>query len=816
MGRNRPMITVDPQTVQQIGAVKQAVVALRGEVTKLANEAQRYASAMGAAHGGGIGFAAGGRPANMPTIARPGEAAALRAGGVPLGGGPPPGGTPGGGGAGRRGGLTTGEELLLIAPQLTRIIGQQLGNVIQRERVTTRLAMAQPGVYSGQAAAGRWQQYARGATGYASISDLYGGLSQLSQLGLLRNPNDPQSLQARRDTGLAAIMTGTTFSGAAGMMGGFMSPQTVNALRQGYLGGRSINATPGGQFQLFGNQGVLEQMYQGLGGQRRGEDFYRTGLRPGSPLAQNLGAVGLGQDQQQLIQQYGIMRAEHPEWDADRVQKELSKRYRDTGENLRRFQESMSDLTDVLTGALVPVIDAFVPPLKVVAGTLQWTAEHVPGFKQALGSLIGAIAFAATAIKIKSMLGSTGFMGGAQGLEGAGEAGMMSRVGAGAGGLVSKAGGMMGSEAIGGSGVALGTGATLLSGGAMLLGGVGGSKLGRKVGGKGAGGKVGSVLGGVGGGAATGAALGLMGGPFAELTVPAGAVIGGIVGGIAGLFGDAWPSWEREGGIGDAAPVEPTGGAASGKDLRGAKSSDANMNPEFVKRLAQMFAANPRLSLTSGWRDSATQARLYREKPGLAAPPGSSNHEKGLAADIGPASEYEWIAANAGQFGLYLPMPNTAERKAKKKKIEPWHVEGAGITGGGVVAAPAPMASDTGTTTKKDKTAPVSPEVKAGAGVGRGASYNVATALTSALGGSQIGDAWEPTGDNEVFVGPQRPKNGSGGSRGSITIGRIEINLTIARGTPEEAERTARYLGTLLGDRDRMLELARNGSNGSR
>jgi hypothetical protein len=45
----------------------------------------------------------------------------------------------------------------------------------------------------------------------------------------------------------------------------------------------------------------------------------------------------------------------------------------------------------------------------------------------------------------------------------------------------------------------------------------------------------------------------------------------------------------------------------------------------------------------------------------------------------------------------------------------------------------------------------------------------------------------------------------------SIVIHRIEINLQIARATPEEAERTARYLGTILQDRSRLLALAKGG-----
>lgn len=805
------MISVDPNTVTMVGRVREAVRNLKSEMKGLADQAERYARAMGQKT---AGWGAGGRPTNFP------EPMSLQqrlrqehdVGRTPLGGGR------GGGGGRFQGGLDPGEERRLITavllPQIMQAVGTQLGAVIQRERVTTRLAMAQPGVYTGRGMAQPWQRMLRDtATGYSSTGDLYAGAGALGQAGLLRTaqrgqPGFAETQRLVRETGLAAVMGGTNFQTAAQTVAGFRNPQVVNALRQGLVGGRSIT-TPfaGGGMQLYGREGLLEQVYQGFGGTRRNEDFYRTSLAAGGAGARTLGAAGFGQEQQELVQQYGIMRAEHPEWSPEKTQKELQKRYRDTGTDLQKFQKSVSDLVDVLTGSLVPVIDSLTTVLKPVAGSFKWIAETIPGFKQALSGLVAALITATVAIKMNSLFGGGGFLGGLRGAAGAGEAGALSRMGASGGALWGRAG-----TALGSGGVALGGGATLLAAGGMLAGGLGGSWLGRKAGGKGAGGKVGSVLGGAAGGAAVGAGLGLLGGPLAPLTSGVGAIAGGVIGGVAGLFGDAWPDWMREGGIGDAAEA-PQGGPASGKDLRGAKSSDANMNPEFAKKLQAMFADNPKLSLTSGWRDPATQARLYKEKPHLAAPPGHSNHEKGLAADIGPASEYAWIASNLGKYGLFLPMPDTNERKVKKKKIEPWHVESAGAVTAGTPVAPVTASTPTAPTKAKAATKAVSPEVRSSTSVQGGAgAYNEATAAAAVFGGAQIGDAWEG-GDNTVVF----PYTTGGGTQsrsggGNITIGRIEINLTIARGTPEEAERTARYLGSLLGDRERMLALARGGT----
>ena len=132
----------------------------------------------------------------------------------------------------------------------------------------------------------------------------------------------------------------------------------------------------------------------------------------------------------------------------------------------------------------------------------------------------------------------------------------------------------------------------------------------------------------------------------------------------------------------------------------------------------------------------------------------------------------------------------------------------AAVTGGGGGTAPTTAATPTAPTKAK---AAASPEVSATSQRPGGSSYQEATAIMSILGGSQIGDAWE--GDNTVvFPGTSGGgvQVGKGGS--TISIGKIEINLTISRGTYEEAERTARYIGTLLGDRERMLALARGGN----
>lgn len=90
----------------------------------------------------------------------------------------------------------------------------------------------------------------------------------------------------------------------------------------------------------------------------------------------------------------------------------------------------------------------------------------------------------------------------------------------------------------------------------------------------------------------------------------------------------------------------------------------AGMTPDMAKRISAMMQANPNIRINSGFRDGALQGRLHSKGVGMTAPAGKSMHGRGLAADLGPASQYGWIAKNAGRFGL----------ASGKSHGEPWHV----------------------------------------------------------------------------------------------------------------------------------------------
>jgi len=89
----------------------------------------------------------------------------------------------------------------------------------------------------------------------------------------------------------------------------------------------------------------------------------------------------------------------------------------------------------------------------------------------------------------------------------------------------------------------------------------------------------------------------------------------------------------------------------------------SGMHPDMKSKVGKMMRANPRLSVTSGFRDTGVQQRLKGK--GYSRVSGKpSAHTRGLAADLGPPSEYGWIVKNAGKFGL----------KSGNGQGEPWHV----------------------------------------------------------------------------------------------------------------------------------------------
>ena len=89
----------------------------------------------------------------------------------------------------------------------------------------------------------------------------------------------------------------------------------------------------------------------------------------------------------------------------------------------------------------------------------------------------------------------------------------------------------------------------------------------------------------------------------------------------------------------------------------------ADAASHFKAMVGAAARAGIHLSATSGFRTMAQQQYLYdgwiHHRPGfnLAARPGYSNHQNGIAMDIGGVggygtTAYRWLAANSGKFGF--------------------------------------------------------------------------------------------------------------------------------------------------------------------
>ena len=91
------------------------------------------------------------------------------------------------------------------------------------------------------------------------------------------------------------------------------------------------------------------------------------------------------------------------------------------------------------------------------------------------------------------------------------------------------------------------------------------------------------------------------------------------------------------------------------------------LDPEFYSRLSGLIiASNGKIWIGNGFRTREQQQYFYdlylSGEGNLAAVPGTSNHEFGLAVDL--AGDLAWANQHAAQFGLHFPVSG-----------ENWHIE---------------------------------------------------------------------------------------------------------------------------------------------
>lgn len=111
---------------------------------------------------------------------------------------------------------------------------------------------------------------------------------------------------------------------------------------------------------------------------------------------------------------------------------------------------------------------------------------------------------------------------------------------------------------------------------------------------------------------------------------------------------------------------------ASGHRLRADAAAAFNRLTEAARA-----ARGVPLCVTDSYRSYASQVVLFKEKPDLAARPGTSNHGWGVAVDLCGGvqdfgtSAHAWLQANAGAYGWDHP----AWAGPGGSRPEPWHWE---------------------------------------------------------------------------------------------------------------------------------------------
>jgi hypothetical protein len=144
---------------------------------------------------------------------------------------------------------------------------------------------------------------------------------------------------------------------------------------------------------------------------------------------------------------------------------------------------------------------------------------------------------------------------------------------------------------------------------------------------------------------------------------------GGGAGAYAGIGPDGQPYAGAYAGGNNGAQRAQNGQQIQSGDgnqetvIRQGKPIGANIAPAFDAMVNAAKRDGVNITITSGFRSHAQQQALWNKNPNpkMVARPGTSQHEKGNALDLGPPGAYGWLKANAPKFGF------------KNYPPEPWH-----------------------------------------------------------------------------------------------------------------------------------------------
>lgn len=137
---------------------------------------------------------------------------------------------------------------------------------------------------------------------------------------------------------------------------------------------------------------------------------------------------------------------------------------------------------------------------------------------------------------------------------------------------------------------------------------------------------------------------------------------------------EAYPAPPATGTV--AAATAQVGGYPGALAERQGERMRPDVAAAFDRLEAAARAAGHSLLINSAFRSDAEQAALFAANPDprWVAPPGTSLHRCATELDLGPATAYAWLAANADRFGFL-----------RRYGWEPWHF--------GFVAGPAPCSA---------------------------------------------------------------------------------------------------------------------------
>jgi len=119
------------------------------------------------------------------------------------------------------------------------------------------------------------------------------------------------------------------------------------------------------------------------------------------------------------------------------------------------------------------------------------------------------------------------------------------------------------------------------------------------------------------------------------------------------------------------------------------RTTEITLRQTALDAVGKMFAAASEVEdgtffVSSGYRDYARQEQIYNNESdkSYVQPPGHSEHQAGLAADIlvldipqsklGESQEGRWLAENAWKYGLILRYPQD-KQNVTGISYEPWH-----------------------------------------------------------------------------------------------------------------------------------------------